>query len=429
MSVRIKDFKIKNPRMTFYPRDIRFMALDGDGTYAVNQGRLLPKIGKELGANKFISYTLCTDNNHQAVNNALAEANSYSDNKPMILWRNHHRFLLKYLPSLEDTVGGFGRSPETCVESAPRFISTIIQGVGDATLHDYKCGGKTSFIIEPFNFGSHIPAKLLQDLESRTQGLKRGTRVGLTTIPNEMMALGVFREWFPMLLANRMFDVDATVISDETLGQRSISRRAKDEMILKGIVATGMAFLYDSSLPGYRDIWKILSEKSKFIGVSALESDIIAWRRLRTLWRIGIDQEVSVIQIRRLIKRLLADPNLRLVDAEVDETSPKILVVIARVERWVFDQAVEESFVPSNVIPLFVPTNSFKITAVLFYPLTGRIFSIERRFGLQRYNPTEPYLLPNTITEASIRHTKPVIEKASFVAKVSPEVLLNGKYD
>jgi hypothetical protein len=429
MSVRIKDFKIKNPRMAYYPRDIRFMALDGDGTYAVNQGRLLPKIGKELGANKFICYTLCTDNNHQAVSKALAEANSYSDHKPMILWHNHHRFFLNYLPSLDDTVGGFGRSPETCVESAPRFISTIIQGVGNATLHDYKCGGKTSFIIEPFNFGSHIPAKFLQDLESRIQGLKRGTRVGLTTIPNEMMALSVFRNWFPMLLANEMFGVNATVISDETLGRSSTSRRAKDEMILKGIVATGMAFLYDSSLPGYRDIWKILSAQSKLIGVSAIESDIIAWRRLRTLWRVGIDQEVSVIQIRRLIKRLLADPNLRLIDAEVDEASPKVLIVIARVERWVFDQAVEESFVPDNVITLFVPTNSFKITAVLFFPLIRRIFSIEKRFGLQRYNPTEPYLLPDTITETSIRHTKPILEKTSTVAKVSLEVLLNGKYN
>lgn len=427
MSLRIKDTKVKSPRLTVYPRDIRFMALDGDGTYAVNQGRILPKISKDLGANKVTCYTLCTDNNQQAVKNAIAEARSYTNKKPMILWRNHHRIFFHYLPSLEDTVGGFGRSPEVCVESAPRFKSTILDGVSMAKYHDLKCGAKTSFIIEPFNWGSHLPVKLLQDLESKVQGLKRGTRVGITTLPSEMMALKVYREWFPMLLKNGMFGVNATVISDEKLGVSSSSRRIKDEMILKGIVATGMAFLYDSSLPGYRDVWKILSEESKFIGVSAIESDIIAWRRLRTLWRVGIDAEVSVIQIRRLIKRVLSDPSLRLIDAEVDDTAPKVLVVIGRVERWVFDQAVEESFVPDNVIPLFVPTNSFKITAVLFYPLRGRIFSIEKRFGLQHHNPTEPYSLPETLTETSIRSTKPVIEKTATVAKVSPEVLLNGK--
>jgi len=427
MSLRIKDFKIKNPRMTLYPRDIRFMALDGDGTYAVNQGKILPKIGKEVGSNKVTCYALCTDNNHQAVSNALAEANSYSDKKPMIRWRNHYKSFLNYLPSLDDTVGGFGRSPQKCVESAPRYKSTILTGVNEATIHDWKCGGKTSFIIEPFNWGSHLPVKLLQDLESKIQGLKRGTRVGLTTIPSEMMALRVFREWFPMLLTNGLFGVDATVISDEKLGASSISRREKDEMILKGIVATAMAFLYDSSLPGYRDIWKILSEKSKLIGVSAIESDIIAWRQLRTLWRVGIDSEVSVIQIRRLIQRILTDTNLRFIDAEVDKVSLKVLVVIARVEKWMFNQAVEESFVPDNVITLFVPTNSFKITTVLFYPLRDRIFSIENRFGLKHYKSPEPYCLPEKITEASIRNTRPVIEKASTVAKVSPKFLLNGK--
>lgn len=429
MSLRIKDFKIKNPKMTYFPRDDRYIALIGVGTYSTNQGKIMPKIGKEMGSNKVTCVTHCADNNSQAVRRALAVANSYSDKKPMIRWRNHHKVIFNCLPSLDDTTGGFGRSNGECVESAPRFMPTIIRGVSDAAIHDYKCGGKTSFIIEPFNSGSHIIARLLQDLELYIQGLKRGTRVGLTTIPTEMMALKVFRDWVPTLLANGMFGVDATVISDEKLGVSSIPRRVKDEMILKGIVGTAMAFLYDSSLPGYRDVWKMLSEESKLIGVSATESDIIAWRRLSTLWRVGIDQEVSVIQIRRLIKRLLSDPNLRLIDAEVDEASPKVLVVIARVERWVFDQAVEEAFVPDNVIPLFVPTNSFKITAVLFYPLTGRIFSIEERFGLQGHTPTKPYSLPETITEVSIRHTKPVIEKASFVAKVSPEVLLRGKYN
>lgn len=429
MNLRMKDFPVTDPRMTLYPRDVRFIAAMGAGTYDLNHSKLIPKIGKEMGSNKVMCYTLSLDNNEQAVRKALDEANSFSTRKPLIWWKNHYRVFLEYLPSLSGTVGGFGRSPEKCVESAPRYISSIINGVSRAKLHDLKCEAKTSFIIEPFNFGSHLIAKMLLDLEAQTQGLKRGTRIGLTTLPYETMALEVYQNWFPTLLENSLFGVDATVISDEKLGVSSMSRQVKDEMILKGILGTAMAFLYDSGLPGYRDIWRMLSKRSKLIGVSAIEGDIIAWRRLRTFWRIGIDSEVSLIQIRRLIKRVLIDPKLRLIDAEVDEASPKILVVIARVEKWVFEQAVAESFLPDNVIPLFVPTNSPKITTVLFYPLCGRIFSIERRFGIKNHHPPEFYALPEEITMKSIRNTRPTIEKAARVAGVSPEVLLNCKYN
>jgi hypothetical protein len=427
LSFRIKDTKIKSPRMTFYPRDIRFIAVDGDGTYSMNQQKLLPKIGKETGSNNYTCYTLGTDNNYKAVGNAIGEIKPCVDWKPHFWWKNHYRAIMKHLPSLDDTVGGFGRSPKTCIESAPRFKTTIMNGVSNAKFHDLKCGAKTSFRIEPFNWGSHLPVKMLQDLESRIQGLLRGTRIGLTTIPTEIMALRVFHEWFPMLLSNGMFGVDATVISDEKLGSFSRNKRETDEMILKGIIGTCMSSMSDSSVPGYRDIWALLSGESKLVGVNAVENDIIAWRRLRTLWRVGIDMEVSVIQIRRLIQQVLSDPNTRLIDAEVQMNSPKVLVVVARVHKHIFDQAVEEAFVPNNVIPLFVPTKSFKITAVLFYPLCGRIFSIEERFGLKKYIPENPYCLPEAITLKSIQCAESVVEKAATVANVSPDFLINGR--
>jgi hypothetical protein len=329
------------------------------------------------------------------------------------------------LPSLDDTVGGFGRSPEKCVDSAPRFYPVIKQGVSNAKYHDLKCGAKTSFRIEPFNWGSHIPAKLLQDSESKMQGLMRGTRIGLTSIPTEIMALRVFQEWFPTLYENGMFGVDTTVMSDENVASLAISRKEKDEMILKGIVATGMAFLWDSTQPGYRDIWKMLSEESKLIGVNAVENSIIAWRKPKTLWRLAVDTQVADIQIRRQIKQVISDPNVRFVDAEVDEHSPKILTVIARVKREIFDQAIEESFLPENIVPLFVPTGSYITTVVLFYPLTGRIFSIEKHFGLHRAHARRPYRLPKDITKKSVQQTKFVIEKTARVAHISKESLLN----
>jgi hypothetical protein len=429
LALRIKGFTVKVPRMSAFARDVRLIGLEGDGTYSVTLAGMLPKIGKELGSNEPMCYTACLDNNQQAVRNALKEANPYSTNKPMLFWKNHFRLFLRHLPSRSDTAGGFGRGPADCFESAPTFMPSVIKTIEDAFIHDLKCGGKTSFLIEPFNWGSHLIVKMLQDLESQIRGLKRGIRVGLTTLPYEGMALEVFRDWFPRLLESGLFGVDVTVVSDEKLGSSSIPRRVKDEMILKGIVGTAMAFLYDSCFPGYRDIWKMLSKESNLIGVSAVEGDIIAWRRLRTFWRTAVDSEVSVIQIRRLIKRVLSDPKLRLIDAEVDKASPKVLVVIGRVERWVFDQAITESFIPDNVIPIFVPTNSYKVTTVLFYPLRGAIPSIERRFEPKNNRLPKRYHLPDTITKRSIRNTKDVVEKAAKFAGVSTEVLLNCKYN
>ncbi len=425
MSLRIKDHKIKKIRLISYPRDIRYIAIDGSGTYAVNQQKLAPKIGAMMGTNKFTCFVLGSDNNQSAISTAIAETRMFVNWKPMPLWKNHFRAFFYPLPSLDDVVGGFGRSPETCVESAPRFYPYIKEGVTSAKYHDLLCGAKVSFRIEPYNWGSHLPAKMLQDAESRVQGLLRGTRVGLTTIPTEPMALKVFKNWFPTILDSGMFGVEATVISDESMSAGK-TKTEKDEIILKGLIGTGTAFIWDSSLPGYKDVWKILSEQSRLIGVNAVENDIIAWRKPRTFWLKKVDIQVSVIQIRRLIKQTLTDPNSKFVDADIDENTPKVLVVIAKVSRRIFNQAIEESLLPSNIIPLFMPTKSLKITVVLFYPLRGRIRSIEKHFGLERYNPPAPYSLPNTIIKKSIQHTKPTIEKTASVACVSPEFLLNG---
>jgi hypothetical protein len=378
-----------------------------------------------MGTNKFTCFMHGSDNNQSAISTATAETRPFVNWKPMPLWKNHFRTFLYPLPSLDDLVGGFGRSPETCAESAPRFYPHIQQGVTNAKYHDLLCGAKVSFRIEPYNWGSHLPAKMLQDAESRIQGLLRGTRIGLTTIPTEPMALKVFKNWFPTILDSGMFGADATVISDEGM-EAGKTKAEKDAIILKGIIGTATAFVWDSSLPGYRDVWRMLSEQSRLIGVSATENDIIAWRRPSTLWRKQVDIQVSIIQIRRLIKQALTDPNTHFINADIDPNTPKALVVVARVSRSIFNQAIEESMLPKNIIPLFVPTKSLKLTVVLFCPLRGRIQSIERHFEIEKYNPPKHYALPEPTVAKSIQHTKPTIEKIASVAGVTPEFLLNG---
>lgn len=429
MDCGIKDSTVGLPRLEHYSRDDRFMATASSGSYDAEQVRLFVKNGADLGSNNVTSYHLGSDNNYTAIRNALTEIRKHIRKKPMLLWKNHCKVFLAPLPGLQGTIGGFRRKPSECVEAAPRFYPVIRHLTFKVLQHDLKNGNKTSCIYHPINWGGHLLSKILQDLELRTQGLlQRRTRIGLTTIPTELMASRVFQEWFPSALDGDMFGVNATVISDESscFGR---TREERDEMIVKGLIGIGMAFVWDSTQPGFRDIWEILSEKSNLIGANAVESNIIAWRRPKTFWRVGVDADVAAIQIRRIIKRVISDPRARLIDAEVDESSPKVLVVIARIRKHIFDQAIEECFLPSNIIPIFVPTKSYKITAVLFYPLCGRIFSIERRFGLKNYRPPEPYRLPTQITEASIRKTRPVIEKASKVAGVAPEMLLNCNYN
>lgn len=426
---RIKDTKVALPRLEFYSRDDRFMATVGSGTYDANHIGLFVKNGADLGSNNITSYHLGSDNSYIAIRNVLTEIRKHVRKKPMLLWKNHCKVLLAPLPDLQGTIGGFGRKIDRCVGAAPCFYPVLRRMAYNALQHDLKNGSKSSYIIEPSNWGSHHPARMLQDVELRTLGLLQGrTRVGLTTIPTEMMSTRVFQECFPSFLEKGMFGVNATVISDEN-SSFGRTREERDEMIVKGLIGIGMAFVWDSAQPGFRDIWGILSEKSNLIGANAVESNIIAWRRPKTFWRVGVDADVAAIQIRRIIKRVLSDPRARLIDAEVDESSPKVLVVIARIRKHIFDQAIEECFLPSNIIPIFVPTKSYKITAVLFYPLCGRIFSIERRFGLKNYRPPEPYRLPTQITEESIRKIRPVIEKAAKVAGVAPEVLLNCNYN
>src|SRR5436309_1953116 len=372
-SITIREPRVNPVSTADFQKQSRFYAGVGCGTFAVQFETWLTRCAVEGGASKYLTYMLGLDNNITAINAARESAVRLTPTvKEMVrhpLTRRKFKVVYERLPGLR-TNFGFNRNLEESLGAVKMYHDKIKETVAQVKDHDLKCGAYTSLQIRPTSLaGGHAGApQWLLNLETSMQGMD-GIKIGVGAIPEDIPSQRIFKQVFPLMLASNRYGYDTWILLDNNLGNSFRSTRKQDEQLARGLITTLIANNYDNSQPAAGDIWYNLARDSEgFVGVAAVEENLIFRRRFQKPWKKFVDSEVVVEQIRRGILRVIEDPRTRLVDAEPEKGSMQVITVTGRVNYSHFQKAVEKVVLPKNISCVFAPARTKSIFITRFFP-------------------------------------------------------------
>ena len=401
----------------------RYVGIEGVGTFATQISVKIVDVVHQFAATKFFQHALALDNNMDSIHKAVMATSKLKPGFRLFKPRDSFQSFFVQLPGSKGRMG-FNRSLEQSTLSMPRYYGTIRRSVGATKEHDGKCGTQLSMQIRPTSLsGGHAGSpQWLMNLELRSQKLD-AFKIGLATIPSDVVSMQVFKRVFPLMNAMKNYGLDCWVVWDNSMARVGRSIAEQDEIVVRGLIATFMAFSHDSSLPGPGDIWNALANESPYIGVAGARESLAMTRKL--LWRVS-DREVAMEAVRRGMLKVLEDKRSKLIDAKSDKGSADVIAVSGNIGFAEYYEATSEVLKPRSVTTIFSPSSDESITVTRFFPLKSYVKSINRIFKTGRTKPNDGLLVPPEVVEEAIEGVWEYVEKTADFVGVQPEELLKG---
>lgn len=426
ISTTIKEDRVKVLESKSFFGPTRIGSVAGAGTFATNICSQYASLSVEMGASRYMSYALAYDNN---LDNIRRAALTVERLRPPLrrrvihpLRRNRFKAIFYHLPSSSSI--GFDRDIERSADSIKLYHQCIKDGVKTAAHHELSCGSAPIQIRPCSLAGGHVVPQWLLNYELMMRN-NNPFRIGLASIPHEHTGLALFKQIFPVMLASKRYGFQTWLVWDSNLSNIYRPVRKQDELILKGIIGTFTAYLWESSQPGPGDIWNSLKRESNgFVGAAAVEEDLVIRRRLSTFWKKTSDKDVAVAVTRNLLHKVIDDQKNKLIAADFGSKTPQIVVITGNIRYDDYLRALDQTYLPRNVSTILAPSKSRTAAAIRLVPLSGRIQSLEHLWKLKMKGQAQSYTLPNDITEKAIESIWDVAEKVAEFAGVTPEELL-----
>ena len=401
----------------------RYVGLEGVGTFATQLSVRMMNAIHDFAATKFFQHVLAFDNNIDSVNKAIAAALRLKPGFRLFKPKDSFKGFFFALPGLRGNIG-FNRSLEQSTQAMPKYYGTIKRGVAMIDEHDRNCGTQPSMQIRPLSVaGGHAGSpQWLLNLELKPKGLD-AFKIGLMAIPDDLTSIDVFKKIFPLMNGTGNYGLNCLIIWDNSMARSDRSIAEQDEIVVRGLLTTFVAFTHNSSLPGPGDIWNSLTTESPYIGVAGTKEPLnIVKKRFSKV----SDREAAVEAVRRGIFRVLEDKRSMLIDAKLNKSFPSIIAVSGNVGFGEFAEAVGETIKPKNATILFAPSSDDNVTVTRFFPLKSYVKSINRVFKLGITKPANGLLLPHKVVEKAIEHAWSYVEKTADFVGVESEELLKG---
>jgi len=417
----IGESEVKVAQSEYVAKKPRYVGIEGVGTFATQISAKIVESVYEFGATKFFQHALALDNNLDSVNRAIAATSKLKPGLRLFKPKDSFKGFFVDLPGSRGKIG-FNRSLEQSTLSMPRYYGTIRRSVKNIEEHDRKCGTQLSMQIRPTSLsGGHAGSpQWLLNSELRSQRFD-AFKIGLATIPNDLVSIQVFKKIFPLMNAMKNYGLDGLIIWDNSMVRPDRSVAEQDEIVIRGLLATFTAFSHDPSLPGPGDIWNALDSESRYIGVAGTKEPLSIAKKI--LGRVS-DREVAIEAVRRGMLKVLEDGKSMLIDAKHEKNSTQLIAVSGNMGFSEYYEAVSEVLKPRSATTIFAPSSDENVTVTRFFPLKSYVKSINRIFQIGRTRPGKGLLVPSEIVDEAIEGVWVYVEKTADFAGVEPEELL-----